>query len=189
MDTEDNPFVESDERPYASNPFVNDNNRQLIKSLFWETRRMDKLDSPPIYTLKDRDITVDGVTYFSLYRLYMETGDLTEYEFASKYLDNWDHWMLVSNSTWFQKYVRRWRTELEVKVKSEALRRLQKEAVEGGKNQYNANKFFVEKGWIAKEAEDSRRGRPSKQEIARKAAEEVFSSKQITDDLKRLEIN
>jgi hypothetical protein len=170
-------------------PYTNDIGKYLCKSLFWETRRLDKLSSPPIYTLKDKDLVVDGVTYFSLRRLYLETADLTEYEFATKYLDSWEHWELLSNRAWFQPYIKAWRTELEIKLKSEALKRLYKEAVEGGKNQYNANKFFVEKGWIDKTTEETRRGRPSKQEIARKAAEEVFSSNQISEAAKRLEIN
>jgi hypothetical protein len=170
-----------------STTFTNGNNQYIYRSLFWE-HKADK-DIEPIYTLKDKDLVINGKTYYSLKRLYLEIADLTEYEFATKYLENWDHWEKLSSRAWFKPYIQAWRTELEIKLKSESLKRLLKEATEGGKNQYNANKFFVEKGWIDKTVEETRRGRPSKQEIARKAAEEVFSNTQINDAMKRLEIN
>ena len=153
------------------------------KSLFYEMYGPGEAK----YSLKDRDhIGTDGKTYPSLYKLYMELGDLTEYEFANKYLEGWHQWTKLLEAGWFKPYINRWRTELELKLKAEALRRILDEAREGGKNSYQANKFFVEKGYIAKESEPSRRGRPTKAEIARRAAEEVFSSKQIDEDIKRL---
>lgn len=170
-----------------SSPFTRDHGGYLMRSLFLETRNNPDLD--PIYTLKDQDKEFQGKTYLSLYRLYMETSDLTEYDFATQYLESWDQWVQLTSKGWFKPYIERWRTELELKLKCEALRRMIKEAVEGGKNSYNANKFIVERGWVPKETEGSRRGRPSKAEIARKAAEEVFSNTQISDAMKRLEIN
>lgn len=165
-------------------PFKTPNNRYLLRALFYEERPHD-CQVPAVYTLDDKD----KGQYLSMYRLYMEEADLTEYDFATKYLDSWEQWTRLISTAWFKPHIERWRTELELKLKAEALRRIIKEAVEGGKNSYNANKFIIDKGWIAKETEASRRGRPSKSDIARQAAEEVFNTKQINDAAKRLEIN
>ena len=167
-------------------PFKNSNGNMLLKSLFHETKAHGLKG---IYTLKDKDHEFEGHVYPSLYKLYMATEDLTEYEFACKYLDSWEQWVKLCETTWFKEYINRWRTELELKLKAQALRRLMEEARDGGKNSYNANKFIVERGWVPKETEVSRRGRPSKQEISRRAAEEVFSDRQIEEDIKRLELN
>lgn len=138
---------------------------------------------PPFYTLKDHD-----TEYPSLKRLYLAEGDLTEYSFANKYLGGWDHWQFLLQSEWFIPHAQKWRTELELKLTSEALVRIREEAEADGRNAFAANKFLVSQG-ISKKAEPSRRGRPSKDEIKRAAAEQAFSEQSITEDLKRLELN
>ena len=170
----------------VNSPFMNNMGNYLLRSLFHETKAMGKVG---VYTLKDKDHTYEGNSYKSLYRLYMEEGDLTEYFFAVKYLDSWEQWTALIERNWFKPYIARWRTELELKLKAEALQRILLEAKEGGKNQYNANRFIVERGWVAKEAEASRRGRPTKAEISRKAAEQAFSDLQVDEAAKRLGIN
>lgn len=172
----------------TDSPYKTRNNRYLLRALFFEQREVES-KTHAIYTLDDKDKTVNNYTYLSMYRLYMEEADLTEYDFATKYLESWEQWIMLTSARWFKPYIDRWRTELELRLKADALRRIIKEAVEGGKNSYNANKFLIERGWVPKETEANRRGRPSKQEIARQAAEEVFSTKQINDAAKRLEIN
>lgn len=163
------------------------------KSLFYEMRGPGEAT----YTLKDRDHQVEvtlpsgevkSKLYLSLYRLYMELGDLTEYQFANKYLDGWSQWCKLLEANWFKPFISRWRTELELKFKAEALQRVIEEARDGGKNTFSANKFLIEKGWIDKAAEETRRGRPSKADIARAAAEQAFSHHQVDEDYKRLEL-
>lgn len=170
----------------VDSPFKNSIGNYYLRSLFHETKAMGKKG---LYTLKDKDHTYEGIIYKSLYILYMEEGDLTEYFFATKYLDSWVQWQALIERPWFKEHVQRWRTELELRLKAEALQRILLEAKEGGKNQYNANRFIVEKGYIDKTAEPSRRGRPTKAEISRRAAEEAFSDLQVQEAAKRLEIN
>jgi len=156
----------------------------MTKSLFWE-ERLPHVE--PVFTLKDEDLVKDGVIYRSLYKLYMEFEDLTEYEFANTYLEGWAHWQLICEAWWFKDLIARWRTELELKLKAKAMRAIIKEAATEGKHQYEANKYLVAKGWIDKTAEPSRRGRPSKQEVDRKLKEEMFLASDIEEDLARIQ--
>lgn len=170
---------------YTPTRYRDTQNRRLLRGIFLEyTTDRDSA----IYSIQDKDREKLGKPYPSLYRLYLEMEDLTEYQFALKYMESWEHWQMLCECTWFQPYLTRWRTELELKLKAQALQNLLLEARDGGKNCYNANKFLIEKGWIDKSTEPKRRGRPSKAEIAREAAEQVFNHNQIADDYKRLEL-
>lgn len=123
------------------------------KSLFYEFY----LDDDPIYTLQDVDRKVikrdpisleivKEVVIPSLFRLYMEENDPTEYAFASKYLHSWDHWQKICKASWFKNdYLRRWRKELELQQKASALKNIIREASSTSKNSFQANKFLYEK--------------------------------------------
>ena len=160
--------------PYKPSKFRTNQNQRLVKGLFVEY-------GGSVYTLKDTD---QGDTP-SLYRLYMEANDLTEYTFALTHMDSWEHWQMLCSTSWFPEYVDRWRKELEVRTRSEALARLIEEAKAGGKGALAANKFLLERGYLDK-ATAAGRGRPSKKEIQEKALEIAFSDKQVSDDLARL---
>lgn len=163
--------------------FRNNSNGRYLKGLFFEMTPSDK--SSVSYTLKDWDHTVDGVVYPSLYRLYLEQEDLTEYEFANTYLDGWEHWEMLTSCSWFKPYAERWRKELALKVKARALNRLKAEAASSSKNSFLANKYLVEKGWVDK-TDNHGRGRPSKEEVKAAANEIVLSDRRIQDDYDRL---
>lgn len=138
-----------------------------------------------VYTLKDSDHTVGDVTYPSLYRLYLEAEDLTEYTFAVAHLDGWEHWQMLKSCSWFKPYAKRWKEELETKVMSRSLARLKAEAASSSKNAFYANKFLIERGWVPK-ADKSAVGRPSKEAIKREA-EAIFSaSKEAESDFERI---
>ena len=163
--------------------FRNSTNGRYLKGLFFETTGSDK--SSVSYTLKDWDHTVDGVVYPSLYRLYLEQEDLTEYEFANTNLDGWEHWEMLTSATWFRPYVSRWRKELSLKLKARALNRLKAEAASTSKNAFLANRYIIEKGYVESEGK-SGRGRPSKDEV-RAAAEEIASvERRLLEDSQRL---
>ena len=133
-----------------------------------------------IYTFRDYDH--DG--YLSLRRRYLDLEDLTEYEFANKYFESYEHWQLVADASWAREYIAKWRTELEIRLKAKALRAILDEAELGGKNSFQANKYILEKGWVSE-----RIGRPSKQKIKEEALELARSNYQINKDLERLGVN
>lgn len=166
--------------------FRNAANGRYLKGLFYETTGADKASVS--YTLKDWDHVVGDVTYPSLYRLYLSTEDLTEYEFANLHLDGWEHWEMLTSSTWFKPYVERWRKELSLKIKARALNRLKSEASSSSKNAFLANKFLIEKGWVDKDSTGKNsRGRPSKDEVKAAANEIALVERRLEEDFERLQ--
>jgi len=158
------------------------NNQRILKGLFFETSL--NRDSV-VYTLKDRDHTVDGKTYPSLYRLFLEADDLLEYNFAITHLDGWEHWQMLKACNWFKPYYKRWKDELETKTLSLSLYRLRAEAASSSKNAFLANRFLIERGWVPKE-EKKAVGRPSKDEIKRQAENLFLASEDVNSDLARI---
>lgn len=147
-----------------------------MRSLFVETCGVE--GAQPVYTLYDFD--KDG--YTSLYRLYMELADPTEYEFAVRYLHDWKHWQALIVAEWFKPYVTRWREELELKMKSQLLRRVMDDALSSGRDGQSAAKFLLEKGW----GDKATKGRPSKDQV-REAAERMATDQiRVDSDFQRL---
>lgn len=166
-----------------SSPFRAQNNTLLTKALFFETTLADK--STVLYTLKDKDHTYEGTTYPSLFQKYLESNDPTEYRFATTYLDGLYHWETLCECTWFKPYLERWRHELSLRMKSEALARIMREAKTSSKDSFMANRYLLEKGW---ESEKSKRGRPSKEEIKQAATDIARTETSLLDDLKRISL-
>ena len=122
----------------------------MTYSLFFETHPTHS-QKGPYYTLKDREHR--GLP--SMKQLYMSCKDLTEYDQAILLLGSWDHWVVLSKSAWFAKKVEAWHEELEIKLRSEAIRKM----VESDRP--DAAKWIAERKW------ESKRGRPSKEEVTR----------------------
>jgi hypothetical protein len=123
-------------------------------------------DKTPVqYTLKDKDHN----GYKSLYLLYMEMADPTEYAFANKYLDGWSHWKLLVESDWFKPILSRWREELSLVYKSRYINYLHTEAIDPlSKLRFEAQKALFN---LSKEtldppaAKKARVGRPNKEPV------------------------
>lgn len=154
----------------------------FLRELFFETTNADKTNV--VYTLKKRDHTYNGITYKSLYLLYMQENDPTEYRFATKYLANWDHWLRLQECPWFKEHLESWRNELEVRMKSQALAKIMAESKAGGKEAFSASKYLLEKGWEPKNT----KGRPSKEDIKAAAKDQLESLQRVTNDAERLGI-
>lgn len=158
--------------------FKNSVGAKLLRGLFYETQLADK--SSVVYTLKDQDH--EG--YPSLYRLYMETGDPTEWKFATAHLDGWEHWERLCECPWFKPYVERWRRELHLRIASNALARIMAESKTNSRDSFTANKYLLERGWEPKDSKKA--GRPSKDAIKAEATRLAASQTQINDDYDRL---
>jgi len=146
--------------------------------MFFEMTPADK--SQVLYTLKNQD----HQGFLSLYRLYMETGDPTEYRFAIAYLDGWEHWKQLSECNWFKPFVEKWREELQLRLASEALNRIISEAQSDRRESFAANKYLLEKGWQPKGADKV--GRPSKEAIKHQAERMVQDRSRIELDFNRI---
>ena len=162
-----------------TNKFRNKSNTRYLKGLFFEECFGDK--SSVLYTLKDED----HLGYPSLYRLYMESPDPTEYEFANDHLDGWDHWTMLCNCSWFQPIVERWRKEREVRDLSANITRM-RDIADSTTHQsaFTALKFLIDRPWIK-----STKGRPSKEDVRKEAQKVAENSRIVSEDAKRLQIN
>lgn len=125
-----------------SKVFKNGSGQLITKNLFLENAYADK--SQAIYTLKDEDHTLNGKDYPSLYLLYMNLEDQTEYEFANTYLYSWEHWKILQNCTWFIPYITRWREELSLKILRRHLLAIEEKAASGDSL---SRKYIIERGW------------------------------------------
>lgn len=127
--------------------------RFITHSLFIETNYNEEL---AVYSLTDEDKEYNGRIYPSLRKLYLEENDPTEYDFANKYLYNWDHWLKICENKVLGAEIDKWRVELEVKLRSEAVRAILK-----------MDDKFQPMKWAADGHWNVRRGRPSKDELKR----------------------
>lgn len=161
--------------------YTNSIGRPLTLGLFFETTGGDK--TGVVYTLKD----IDHEGYPSLYRLYMEAGDPTEYEFATQHLEGWRHWQMLSNAAWFAEHVDRWRWELELKLRAEAVKRIIEESRnKESKSKFQANKFLVDGGWKPPAEARNPVGRPSQERIKQEAERLNQMERDILEDHERL---
>lgn len=157
--------------------FKNANGVYLTRQLFLENQLPD--GPKPVYTLKGYDHQYRGQLYPSLRRLFVESDDPTEYSFAITHLDGWEHWKAICSQTWFAPYLADWREELEIKIKSRALQKIQTAANSATKDSLQANKVLLAGGWLEKPSASV--GRPTKEKIKREA-EKLFDEKNVFDD-------
>lgn len=147
----------------------------LTQGLFLEIGYKDYA----VYTLKDEDHIIDGKTYPSLKRLYLEMEDVGEYEFANTYLLGWQHWLRLCANKAVAAHVQVWREELEIKLRSKALKEIiKKSKIETG---INAAKFLAEKGWDKRKA-----GRPTKEDVERETRIQADINRMFEEDLSRI---
>lgn len=157
--------------------FKNINGVFLLNELFYE-RATNK--SNVVYTLKDED----HLGYPSLFRLYMEADDPTEYAFATAHLGSWSHWLQLRECSWFKPLLERWREELHLRAKAIALAKIKKTAAGDTRDALNAQKYLIEKGYEKTPA--TPRGRPSKDQINGEAKLIAEDRQRVENDLARL---
>lgn len=175
-------------------PYIGHDGRLRTKSLFWET--VDKGSKwskyyHPIWTLRDRAIKVSpGHIYRHSYpghiipsfrEAYLELRDPTEYLVGSCLLGSYPHWVRLSKLGWMKDRVAKWREELEILLESEAIKAVRTSMIDApGPQALQAAK------WLAERAKVSKRGRPSKAEIAKKLKEDKTLAEDLKEDLERI---
>lgn len=137
---------------HEGTPFKDNRNRYRTTSLFFEFRKLGENMPEPLYTLKEKDHTVDGVVYPSLKKLYLQEEDVTELEFARKHLYNYRQWKLMCSNKMLLPHIEEWREELEVQIRSKALKALVETATTEGSKGTSAARYIVDRGWLDKSA-------------------------------------
>lgn len=153
-------------------------NIHLLKHLFLELSDDSKY---VLYTLAREDR--DGIP--SLYQAYMAEEDFTEFEFAIKYFETYQHWKKLCESSFFAGHIAEWREELELKIKARNLKSL----IDKATSDSNVAKFLLGNKWVEdaqKNKGTNLRGRPSKEEIRQHLTLISSQDKQIDDDYKRI---
>jgi len=121
------------------------------KSLFYELSYHDPEFA--IFTTKEHDLEVNGRMMVSLQQIYvaMVPNDPTEYEFAQTVFGSWEVWDKIQRAPQIAPFVKKWRNEVEIKVKSQAIQAIATEMKEGGRSSFSAAKLLLEKGWLDKD--------------------------------------
>ena len=159
----------------------------LTTSMFWEVRR-DRSDDPnhmAIFTLKDKNHIVDGVTYVSLKSIYMTYDHIPEfeYEFAMDVFNSWEHWQKLCKSSIRHEF-KEWREELDIKLKAEAISAMLKASRTDDAKGVAAAKYIADKGYSG-----PKRGRPGKEEVARELKNQATVRDDLMADMDRLGIS
>lgn len=176
-------------------PYKDVRNKFRTESLFLETYSYDILDPTvyqPVWTLKEFDHPLHPNHIFydhfpdhtvpSLRRVYMAYSDPSEYKFAMEVFGSDRHWKLLTGLKFFQPLVAEWRESLQAKLQAEAVDTIRAISKSDSKSALQAAKWLAEKGYLQKEV----KGRPSKQDIARKVVEEVTQDKMLKEDAERV---
>lgn len=122
-------------------------------------------------------------TYKEYYKLYIEEDDPTEFSFVKKHIGSLEEWDCICNTSWFKSIILQWRREVELKIKSKALKALRIVASGDTRDAFVANRYLLDGNW--KETK-SKRGRPSKQEIQDEVNRQASDTKKIEDDWERI---
>lgn len=157
--------------------FKDSMNRWYTKGLFYETSGYQIENA--IFTLSEEDKEVKGKKLLSFKRLFVSSGDPTEYEFARDHLGGWAHWKAVQGVKDLESFIEDCREELEVKLRSEGIRKIGKLAED--EKGYQAAKYMADKGWSQRKA-----GAPSKSEKAGQRRVDRKLATVLTTDFERI---
>ena len=136
---------------------------------------MTVLTETPYHEPSDEEIA-------NLYPKFMSTLDPTEYKFAIKHVGSWELWQTMLKIPRIKIQVDKWRRELDVKIRSEALARILEASQGETRDALGANRYLLEANFLGKE----KVGRPSKEAIATEAKKIVARNEQVEEDYKRL---
>jgi len=128
--------------------FLDGSGKRVILQLFKEFARSD-VKFKPIYTLQQWK------------EVFLDLRDPSEYQAAMELLGDWEHWLEVRNHPLIKQHVDKWQTELEVKLRSEAIQQMKMHAKQPGGTA--AAKWLADKGYT-QEGLKKPVGRPKKEE-------------------------
>jgi hypothetical protein len=126
-----------------------------VGSLFYELPSPNQTHGP-YYTLKE----FDHAGYPSMHKLFIEIGDPTGYKAAMELLGSWKHWQVLEKSPLVGPYIKKWKEELEIKLRAEGIQQMVN--FSHSEKGQQAAKWLAEGGW-----KPPQRGRPSKESIER----------------------
>lgn len=126
-------MLEKFDRKKNKHLVVDSMGRNMTIGLFKETND-GRTDYKPLWSIKEWK------------EVYMDLSDPTEYSPAMYLLGDWDHWVQIADKSQARPYFAEWRKELVIKLRSEAIASLRKQAK--GDKGTAAAKWLAENGYI-----------------------------------------
>lgn len=143
-------------------PYKTHNNIWYTQQLFYETWVLinpNQRTIEPVFTLYD----ADKPGYICFRTTFVELNDPTGYQWAMKYLGDWEHWEKLVKCKWFQEALTKARDEIYIKNRSEALNVIRDIALAGDvKSRLPAARYLAE---LESNLNKNSAGRPSKAAI------------------------
>lgn len=152
----------------------------MTQSLFYD-RWVNLIEAnryaKPVFTFD-----TDRVGLINCKKTFVELGDPTGYEWAMKYLEDYDHWLCLMKRPWFSEQVEIWRNELLAKIKAAAIKRIQEISTgENAATALAAAKYVAERGWDKDGA-----GRPTREKVKGELKKLSQDAQQTEDDYARI---
>jgi len=157
------------------------------KQLFLERLSpADRDKFKPPFTMYEHDVEKCGVTYKSMYQLYLAAVD--EFGFASDHLGGMQAWNQLLNTQWFvegyrsHRGIEAWREDVRARDASNAKKVLMLAASEGDVS-------AAKKLWDnSKKPAETKRGRFKKEEVIKEAAKTVEDKEFLANAATRLNV-
>ena len=159
--------------------FKDNQGRWRTQSLFVETITASAKENgwEAEFTLKDTHPS--GLT--SLRRAFIRSEDPTGYTTAMEYLGSWEHWVRLFENPQFQKELSIWSDEQDVRIRSKAIKAIKDTALTEGSKGTAAAKWIADKAYLG-----TKRGRPSKADIAKETKQQANIKAELKDDAARV---
>jgi hypothetical protein len=159
--------------------FKGTNGKWKTVSLFLE-HEYDPTEA--IFTFKDDHHEVNGKTFLSARKLFAGLGDPTGYQFSQEYLGGYSHWKAICNSPKIAPHVADWQEELEVRLRSTAIRTVVSDSLSESRSSVASAKWLSDKGWLEKR----KAGAPSKVDKVRELKIATKIKDELDEDLERI---
>jgi hypothetical protein len=167
-------------------PYKSPRGQYYTQALFYEHYKANakRASTLPVFCLKPHKVPVEEYGCIVFHDTFVEEGDPTGYRWAMKYLGRWRVWERLLQYEWFQEGLAAARAELEQKLESDAISRIREIMETGNPAQaLQASKYLAEQGYKVK---NSKRGRPSKEEVEAELKKQAKLSAEEQDDLARI---
>lgn len=116
---------------------------------------------------------------------FLELRDATGMELAKKYLGGWPHLQTLLKCPWFITEWNKWQEELFIEIQAESLKKISEISQGEGAIALSAAKYLANKEWDKSPA-NSKRGRPSQEEVDGALKHEVQKASEARKDYERM---
>jgi hypothetical protein len=169
----------------ATPPYKDTRGRWLTIALFADHDKSNPdLIEPPFTLIRDVEGKVNA------HKTFIELGDPTGYEWATRYLHSFEHWEHLMKLSWFQEWYTRASRELHAKMRAAAIRSIEKISTEASSDAQRlaAAKYLAERPYEKADLDKkaAKRGRPSSAEKQGALNEAIRLDSETAAELERV---